>query len=144
MIHFRSRGVKLLFDNIKKDIFIEEKKNIEGTEVSFSISRRSKRSLEEAFSRFAPEEFGYSFEKTKVLVRLYHQNYVSRSEAKRLLYGLDKFSEIILDFKGVNSIGQGFADEIFRVFKKAHPAIEISTENVSSTIEVMIHHVVDN
>ena len=31
------------------------------------------------------------------------------------------FSEVILDFTDVPEIGQPFADEIFRVFKNAHP-----------------------
>ncbi|RKZ32101.1 histidine kinase, partial [bacterium] len=50
--------------------------------------------------------------------------------AKRLLNNLDKFKEIILDFEGVNSIGQGFVDEIFRVFANSHPEIEIRIENL--------------
>jgi hypothetical protein len=77
-------------------------------------------------------------------VRLFHQNYISRSEAKRLLYGLDKFKQITLDFKGVNSIGQGFADEIFRVFSDSHPNIELKVENISPALEPMIKHAVDN
>ena len=116
VIFFRSHKIKLSFDNQKKDVFVEEMKFIKGTEVVFSISRRSKKKLDEIFSYFAPEEFDYRFDRTTALVKLFHQDYVSRSEAKRLLYGLDKFKEIILDFKGVKSIGQGFADEIFRVF----------------------------
>ena len=143
-IHFKSHKVELLFDNIKDDVYVKEKKSMEGTEVFFSIGRRSKKSLEKVFSLFAPEEFGFSFEKTRVLVKLYHRDYISRSEAKRLLHGLDRFREIVLDFRGVNSIGQGFTDEIFRVFKEAHPETSIITENVAPTIEIMIRHVVDN
>jgi hypothetical protein len=61
-----------------------------------------------------------------------------------LLSGLDKFKEVILDFKGVRSIGQGFADEVFRVFKTQHPEITMKVENVSPSLEPMIQHVVDN
>jgi anti-sigma regulatory factor (Ser/Thr protein kinase) len=144
VIFFRSHKIKLSFDNQKKDVFVEEMKFIKGTEVVFSISRRSKRKLDEIFSHFAPEEFDYRFDRTKALVKLFHQDYVSRSEAKRLLYGLDKFKEIILDFKGVKSIGQGFADEIFRVFKKAHPDKVIKIENLSPALKPVIEHVIDN
>lgn len=143
-IFFRSHKIKLFFDNQKRDVFVAEKKFMKGTEVSFSISRRSRRRLDNIFAQFAPEEFDYKFERTRALVKLFHQDYVSRSEAKRLLHGLDRFSEIILDFKGVKSIGQGFADEIFRVFKKAHPNIRIRAENLSSTLAPIISHVVDN
>ena len=62
---------------------------------------------------------------------------ISRSEARRLLLGLEKFKEIILDFKDVKKIGQGFADEIFRVFHNRHPNIVINTVNVSPTIKQM-------
>ena len=144
IIFFRSHKIKLSFDNQKKDVFVEEMRFIKGTEVSFNISKRSKRRLDEIFSHFAPEEFDYRFDRTRALVKLFHQDYVSRSEAKRLLYGLDKFKEIILDFKGVKSIGQGFADEIFRVFKKTHPDKVIKIENLNPSLKPIIDHVVDN
>ena len=140
---FRSHKINMIFDNQKKDIFVEEKKYIEGTEVFFSISRRTKKLLDKIFAQYAPEEFDYTFERTRALVKLFHKNYVSRSEAKRLLYGLDKFKEVMLDFKGVTSIGQGFADEIFRVFVNEHPDIKIRTANVGPALQPVINHVVD-
>ncbi len=143
-VTFRSHKINLTFDNIKKDVFVEEKRHINGTEVKFSISRVSKRNLESTFKLYAPEEYDYRFEKTKVYVNLFQTEFVSRSEAKRLLLGLEKFKEIILDFKGVKSIGQGFADEIFRVFKKQYPDIIIKTKNLNYIIESIIKHVVDN
>jgi hypothetical protein len=102
------------------------------------------RRLDKIFDQFAPEEFDYQFDRTKVQVKLFHTNYISRSEAKRLLHGLDKFKEIILDFAGVKTIGQGFADEIFRVFQQAHPDISVKSENLSNTLKPIISHVVDN
>ncbi|MFQ5751103.1 MAG: STAS-like domain-containing protein [bacterium] len=144
VMFFRSHKIKLVFDNQNKDVFVEEKKSITGTEVVFSISKKSKKKLDEIFKHFAPEEFDYRFERTKVQVKLLSKNYVSRSEAKRLLQGLHKFREIILDFDGVKIIGQGFTDEIFRVFRKANPEIVIRTENLSPTLKSMIDHVVDN
>jgi len=46
-----------------------------------------------------------------------------------------------VDFNGVNSIGQGFADQIFRVFQQQHPDIEIESINTTDGIEAMILHV---
>ena len=34
--------------------------------------------------------------------------------------GLERFREVVLDFAGVDAIGQGFADEVFRVWARAH------------------------
>jgi hypothetical protein len=79
-----------------------------------------------------------------VLVKLYQEEFISRSEARRLLSGLDKFKEVILDFKGVLKIGQGFADEVFRVFKSRHPEISIRVKNMSPALKPIIQHVVDN
>ena len=144
IVSFRSHKINLIFDNIKKDIFVEEKKFIKGTEVIFSIAKNSKKRLEDIFNFYAPEEFGYKFEKTKVKVKLFQERYLSRSEARRLLFGLEKFKEIILDFKDVKTIGQGFADEIFRVFTKGHPEIRIKIENLSPSLKGILKHVVDN
>jgi anti-sigma regulatory factor (Ser/Thr protein kinase) len=141
---FRSHKTKLIYDNLKNDVYVEQKKYIAGTEVKLQISRYSRKKLTTVFNQFAPEEYEYSFQRTKVHINLYLQNFISRSEARRLLTGLNKFKEIIFDFKDVKKIGQGFADEIFRVFKNKHPEIQLKSINLSSPIKQMISHVVDN
>jgi DNA-binding MarR family transcriptional regulator len=143
-LSLRSHKINLVMDNLKNDVFVEEKRFIEGTEVRFSVNRRSKRNLSKIFDGFAPEEFDYRFERTRVLVKLFKEDYISRSEAKRMLSGLDRFKEIILDFDGVKSIGQGFADQVFRIFRKTNPDITVRTENVPPILRQMIDHVVDN
>ena len=45
---------------------------------------------------------------------------------------------IILDFEDVKTIGQGFADEVFRVWKIKHPGVKIITKNANENIEFMI------
>ena len=144
LMRLRSHNIELRFDNQNRDIFVEEKKRIQGTAVLFSISRKSKRKLDAVFKKYASKEFDYQFMRTQVLVRLYKKDFLSRSEAKRLLHGLDKFKEIVLDFKKVKSLGQGFADEVFRIFVKEHPNISIKTQNVRPLVQSMINHVVDN
>ena len=74
-------------------------------------------------------------------MKLLQRDYVARSEARRLLANLEKFSEIVLDFRDVKSMGQGFADEVFRVFASRYPAIVISTENTNPVLDAMIRHV---
>jgi len=141
---FRSHKIKLTFANQKNDIFIGEMKHIRGTEVFFSIKKRTRKKLEDVFSIYAPEEYDFRFEKTRAMVKLFQREYFSRSEAKRLLHGLDKFKEISLDFKGVNTIGQGFADEIFRVFMQNCPAITLKIVNLKPSLQTIVSHVVDN
>jgi len=140
----RSHRVELVFDTRKKDTFMNVRTYLRGTEVSLSVSRSARRKLQDVFSAFAPEDFDFRFERSLVSVRFYAGEYVSRSEARRLLARLDKFREVILDFSRVKSIGQGFADEIFRVFATAHRGVALKRVNVAPGIEAVIRHVVDN
>lgn len=140
----RSHRVELIFDNSERDVFVHEKRHLTGTDVRFELSKRTRRNLREVFETYAPEESEYRFERTWVLVKLFQREYVSRSEARRLLSGLDRFTVIRLDFKGVKSMGQGFADEVFRVFLSAHPDIKVEVVNLGDVLKPMIRHVVDN
>jgi hypothetical protein len=47
-----------------------------------------------------------------------------------------------LDFAGVSDIGQAFADELFRVFAGAHPAIRITPVNAEPAVARMIQRAV--
>jgi hypothetical protein len=48
---------------------------------------------------------------------------------------------VVLDFADVASIGQAFADEVFRVFATKHPEIEISTMHLAAEVKKMISRV---
>lgn len=137
----RSHRIQLEWSRVKEDVFVSNPRFLNGTGVSFAIQRSSRRFIEEIFSEFEPEEYDFRFQKTKVLVKLLQRDFVSRSEAKRLVANLEKFSEIVLDFRDVKSVGQGFADEVFRVFARRHPAVKIATENTNPGVDAMIRHV---
>jgi len=51
---------------------------------------------------------------------------------------VDQFKEVLLDFRGVNMIGQAFADEIFRVFAKEHPNVRIVVSHANEEVLKMI------
>jgi hypothetical protein len=51
---------------------------------------------------------------------------------------VELFDVVMLDFKGVESVGQAFADEIFRVFARAHPKTELHAINTSRQVSEMI------
>lgn len=137
----RSHRLQIEWDNKRADVFVSEPRFLKGTLASFEIDRNSRTRLEDVFAEFAPEEYDFQFQKTRVLVKLLQKDYVSRSEAKRLLHNLDKFSEIELDMRDVKNVGQGFADEVFRVFATAHPNIVIRAVNASDAVTAMIKHV---
>lgn len=135
-----SFGKCLIFNNRLNDIFIEDRGKDSGTRVSFFISLDTKLTNKEIFDKYTGEWGDYAFDKTEILVRLYNfgGELLSRSEARRIVTGLGSFSKIILDFAKVNSVGQGFADEIFRVWKNNNPDIKIEWKNANDNVEFMI------
>lgn len=65
--------------------------------------------------------------------------FVSRSEARRLLDGLDTDFEMVeVDFTGVIDAGQGFVDELLRVWSTAHPGKTVMPTNMNEAVEFMI------
>ncbi len=143
--HFivRSFGKKLVFDNEIKEIFLKDvRRPILGTKVFFSIGLDKKKRLRNIFDRFTDDK--YEFSKTSVKVKLYREGveYISRSQARRILSGLEKFKTVELDFADIGTIGQGFADEVFRVWHSGHPDIRIIPVNAGENVEFMIRHVV--
>jgi anti-sigma regulatory factor (Ser/Thr protein kinase) len=104
----------------------EEVKYVKGTVVSMKLSTDADWTPAEIFARYQQDDL--LFRRTHVpiaLARYPGEQLVSRSQAKRILARIDQFSEVMLDFAGVEQIGQPFADEIFRVFANAHPGTRI-------------------
>jgi hypothetical protein len=66
---------------------------------------------------------------------------ISRSQAKRVLVRVELFRTVLFDFSRVSSIGQAFADEIFRVFARAHSGIELQFVHANAAIKHMISRV---
>ena len=111
-----------------------------GTLVRMSLHNHTARSLKKVFDKFTSDD-DYGFTKTVVPVKLMRygdDNLVSRSQAKRLLSRFDRFKVVVLDFSAVASVGQAFADEVFRVFKGKHPEVEIAVVHASSEVKRMI------
>ena len=134
-------GYRMVVDNVAPDIFFQQEKRINrGTRVTFSISRNSPRHLNDLFKQYQSEPGSYAFDKTEVHVRLFTMGtvYVSRSQARRILVGLEKFRKIILDFDRVPNVGQAFTDEIFRVFQNQYKNISIVPLNMNETVRFMI------
>lgn len=136
----RSHRIELEWDRRRDDVFVRSRRQLAGTDVHFWVSRGARQRLEAVFAEFAPPEFDYEFLRTEVHVKLLQRAYVSRSEAKRLLTNLQRFRRIELDFRDVESVGQGFADEVFRVFASRHPEIRFGVRNASPAVVAMLRH----
>jgi anti-sigma regulatory factor (Ser/Thr protein kinase) len=116
-----------------------------GTTVWMKLDNDSTREPKDVYGQFtAGHEDDFAFDKTAIPIKLGQVGpggLVSRSQAKRVLAGIDRFKVVALDFTGVDWIGQGFADEIFRVYQNAHPDIKILVEGPNPDVKSMIQRV---
>lgn len=119
--------------------YVSVSDDLKGTLVDMSMANNSATELNDIYDTYQGEEL--SFAKTIVPVRLLavgEDRLVSRSQAKRLLTRFDQFNEVVLDFEGVESVGQAFADEVFRVFSLAHPEVELVAIRQNEAVGRMI------
>ena len=81
-----------------------------------------------------------SLTRTRPVVKLFEigVTFVSRSEAKRFLAELEDFTEVEIDFSGVDSVGQGFVDEMLRVWPREHPGTTLIPTGMNPAVEFMV------
>ncbi len=111
-----------------------------GTSVFMKLKHHAQQTLNSIFDQFTSGD-DFAFSKTIVPVELAqygNEALMSRSQAKRVLTRIEKFKTVLFDFSGVETIGQAFADEIFRVFALAHPHIELIPIHASLDVQAMI------
>lgn len=127
-----------------EDWLLENTKEVlKGTGVFLKISAHISRTTQQIFDQYTTGE-DHSFSKTNVPVSLAaygDENLISRSQARRLLARFERFREILLDFRNVETIGQAFADEIFRVFQNEHPTIHLTPIYANKQVLKMISRV---
>jgi anti-sigma regulatory factor (Ser/Thr protein kinase)/anti-anti-sigma regulatory factor len=118
----------------------ERKTPASGTSVFLRMRDNTRRTAKEVFDQFSGGE-DYGFIRTVVPVRLAQygdDQLISRSQAKRLMTRVQKFETVVLDFSGVETVGQAFADEIFRVWASQHQGIGLLFTNASPEVSQMI------
>lgn len=127
-----------------EDWIMQRQAPTDSTFIIMELSNHTARTEKAIFDEFSPAD-EYAFTKTVVPLRMASfgtDKLISRSQAKRVVANLDKFHTILLDFDHVKAIGQGFADEIFRVFYNQHQTMEIIPINANKDIQQMIKRVI--
>ena len=123
-----------------EDLILEGDRFSIGTTVLMKIHNHTARTVKKIFDQFSTGE-DYGFNKTVVPVKLAKygdDQLISRSQAKRLLARVELFKIVVFDFTGIETIGQAFSDEIFRVFAQRHPEIELIPIHANSQVKRMI------
>lgn len=108
-----------------------------GTFLRCEVDANTRASLSDLSEGFAPS--GTAGNRSTLHVGLFERNgFVSRDEAKRLAQELGVFGEVKLDFTGLVEVGQGFIDELFRVWQKDHPATRLVAVNANPAIAALL------
>lgn len=139
----KSYQYELIINNELGDYTIKKlEKGLIGTEVYFEIKKDTSKSIRKLFRDYTFDNEHLTLDTTVIPINLYSEGdiWISRSQAKKVLAGLEKYKKIIFNFAGVEVIGQAFADEIFRVFNIEHPEIILEPINMSDSVQLMVSH----
>ena len=141
LFRLRSSGISWTVDNVRHDQGIGDALDARhGTQVRCTIDSDTDRVLKDVFDRFSDPD-SLAFSKSAAVVRLFQSEgaFVSRSEAKRLAAGLERFAEVEIDFSGIEEVGQGFVDELSRVWARDHPGTRLVPANMGPAVRAMVH-----
>ena len=137
-----SGGLQWVVDNRRDDMAVGAlDPQVHGTEVRVEVDSDTDRDLHQIFGEYTED---FEFSKTRTVIRLFAigTEFVSRSQAKRLVNGLEAFREVVLDFKGVDLVGQGFADEVFRVWAREHPEVKLIPTDMNDAVAFMVERAI--
>lgn len=138
LFELQANGIVWIVDNRRDEQAVGESQVVRGTRVRFVVSTTDSVDLSELFRRYTNDDFKFSRTRPSVKLAEIGTEFVSRSEAKRLLTGLEQFDEIEVDFADVTRVGQGFADEVFRVWPALHPGKRVVPVNMVPMVEFMV------
>ena len=112
-----------------------------GSSIYLAIALDTTRTLDEVMRSASADSANYQIEHTRLPLRLLVNDDValeSRAQARKVAQRLEQFKQIELDFEGVDHIGQGFADELFRVFARNHGQLRLVVCNAGRNVQSMI------
>jgi anti-sigma regulatory factor (Ser/Thr protein kinase) len=134
-----SQGVAWIVDNQVGDSAVGPSEIRRGTQVVSAVVRGHTPRLEEVFRAYTdPETLRFTRTRTTIRLGALGSSLVSRSEARRATARLTDFREAVLDFSGVETVGQGFCDEIFRVFARRHPEVKLEPVGMNEPVAFMV------
>jgi Mn-dependent DtxR family transcriptional regulator len=112
-----------------------------GTAVVMTLSNFTHRRISDIFDVYSNVDGGFT--KTRIPMKnIFDSAPVSRSQAKMVCNRLEKFSEAIFDFDGIEWMGQAFAHQLFIVYQNEHPDMILTPEHMNETVEKAYRHVI--
>jgi anti-sigma regulatory factor (Ser/Thr protein kinase) len=136
-----ANGLRWTVDNTLGDQAIGDASPEVGTRVRCEVLVDSRRTLRQTFDRYSLDPEGSpAFDQTIIRLELQRvaRSFLSRSEAKRVAVGLEAFDQVEIDFGGITDVGQGFVDELFRVWADEHPGTHLIPLEMSPNVRRMV------
>ncbi|MCU7373854.1 DUF4325 domain-containing protein [Paucibacter sp. O1-1] len=113
----------------------------QGSSIYMAIALDTKRTLDQVLEAWSTAGDGIEFDQTTIALRLLAgpgQPLDSRAQARRVAARLPMFKRAEISFDGVADVGHGFADELFRVFARAHKEVELLPTHMTPRIAALV------
>lgn len=113
----------------------------QGTSIYLAMPLDTTRTLDDVLRAHSTDGRGVAFDATCVPLQLLMAQQVgleSRAQARRVAQRLSAFRRAELDFGGIGEVGHGFADELFRVFTREHPGVELVPVHMTPRVAEMV------
>jgi anti-sigma regulatory factor (Ser/Thr protein kinase) len=134
-----SQGAAWIVDNLVRDSALGPSSVRTGTQVVLAVVRGRTPRLEDVFRAYTdPVTLRFTRTRTTIKLGAMGSTLMSRSEARRVLQRLADFSHVVVDFSGVDVVGQGFCDEVFRVFAREHPEVTLEPVGMNDAVAFMV------
>jgi anti-sigma regulatory factor (Ser/Thr protein kinase)/predicted transcriptional regulator len=113
----------------------------QGSSIYMAIALDTTRSLDQVMADWSLAGDGIEFDHTRVSLRLLVGPGLildSRAQARRVAARLPSFKRVEISFEGVDEVGHGFTDELFRVFARARPEVELVPTHMTPRIAALV------
>ncbi|EQM86728.1 STAS-like domain-containing protein [Microbacterium maritypicum] len=133
-----ANGIRLTIDNQRDDYALGASAVTEGTRVEAALDLPPTTTLREVFQEFTDDDLRFSRSRPRIELFGTGLSFVSRSEARRVLADMTDFDDIDIDFTGVDDVGQGFVDELFRVWPSQNTGVQLHPLNMNDAVAFMV------
>ncbi len=134
-----SQGVAWIVDNLVGDSAVGASAVRKGTQVVLTVIHGRTPRLEDVFRVYTdPDVLRFTRTRSTIKLGTIGATLMSRSEARRVVQRLTEFTHAVLDFSGVDVVGQGFCDEVFRVFARTHPEVTLEPVGMNDAVAFMV------
>jgi len=119
----------------------------QGSSIYMAIALDTQRTLDQVMGAWSLDGSGVEFDQTEISLQLLAgpgQPLDSRAQARRVAARLATFRCAEINFSGVEDVGHGFIDELFRVFARANPGVELRPTHTSPRIAALIKSAQDS